>query len=190
MMVEADEAHSGNAAKTDRASAPTALLDELPYIAIIVLGLIGISWTSISSTPTATYWVILTPITAFICIAAGWRRAAPGRERVTMVATQIGQWASVLVGMYLITVSDTHGLLNSDAIGLMLLTLLALGVIISGLSLRAWKLCVTAAFLALAVPIIAWVERAGPLLLLLGGALIALGFLNFWVQTRVSRRAP
>jgi hypothetical protein len=66
----------------------------------------------------------------------------------------------------------------------MLLALLALGVFISGLHLRRGKLCVTGAFLAVAVPMIAWFEQAALLLLLLGGALIALAFLNWWVQAR------
>jgi hypothetical protein len=157
-----------------------SLLGELPYVAIIVLGLVGILWASVSSAPTATYWVILTPVTALICIAGGWRPLAEGGGRIPMITTQIVQWAAVLVAMYLITISDTRRLLNSDAIVLMLLTLLALGVMVSGLNLRAWKLCVTAMFLAIAVPITVWVERAALLLLVIGGALIALGFLNWW----------
>jgi hypothetical protein len=57
---------------------------------------------------------------------------------------------------------------------LILLTLIASGVFISGLYLRAWKLCVVAAFLAVAVPIVAWVEQAALLLLIIAGG-IALG---------------
>ena len=60
------------------------LLNELPYIAIIVLGLVGICWTSISGTPVTAYWVILTPICAFVCSAVGWRRDAGTGERVAM----------------------------------------------------------------------------------------------------------
>ena len=77
-----------------------------------------------------------------------------------MIAIQIVHLGAVLVAMYLVTVSDARRLLNSDAIGLMLLTLLALGVFDSGLNLRAWKLCVTGMFLAVAVPIVAWVDPA------------------------------
>ena len=70
-----------------------------------------------------------------------------------MVALQFGQWAAVLVAMYLIHVSNIDGLVTHDALGSILLTLLALGVFISGLDLRTWKLCVVGAFLALAVPL-------------------------------------
>ena len=89
-----------------------------------------------------------------------------------MVVTQVLQWAAVLVSMYLLTVSDVQRALAANATGLMLLTVLALGVFVSGLDLRAWKLCVTGAFLAVSVPAIAWIQHAALLLLLIGIALI------------------
>ena len=162
-----------------------SVVDNLPYVAIIVLGLIGISWANISQTPTATYWVILTPVIALICIVAGWRHTASG-ERLSMAVTQVLQWAAVLVSMYLLTISDVQRSLAANATGLMLLTVLALGVFVSGLDLRAWKLCVTGAFLAVAVPVIAWIQHAALLLLLIGIALIALLFLYWWIRDRTS----
>jgi hypothetical protein len=51
-----------------------------------------------------------------------------------MIATELGQWAAVLVAMYLLTISDVRSLVNSDAMGRMMLTLLALGVFVSGLN--------------------------------------------------------
>ena len=189
-MAEANPAHSESATKSGRAGAwAVGLLNELPYIAIIVLGLVGICWTSISGTSATAYWVILTPICAFVCSAVGWRRDAGRGERVAMIVTQIVKWAAVLVAMYLITISDTSKLLNSDARGLMLLTLLALGVFVSGIHLRAWRLCVTGAFLAVAVPIAAWFEQAALLLLLIGAALIPFGLARWWVRNRVLRSA-
>ena len=77
-----------------------------------------------------------------------------------MVAIQFGQWAAILAAMYLIYVSNVRGLVTSPALGSMLLTLLALGVFVAGLDLRAWKLCVAGVFLAIAVPIVTWFEQA------------------------------
>jgi Flp pilus assembly protein TadB len=165
-----------------------ALVDDLPYFAIIVLGLVGISWTSLARAPTATYWVYLTPIIGVVCIAAGWRQTQSG-ERIAMVVTQVLQWAAVLIAMYLITVANARQSLEANATGLMLLTLLALGVFVSGLNVRSWKLCVTAAFLALAVPMVAWVERAALLLVLVGVALIGLLILYWWLRERSRREA-
>jgi len=163
----------------------SALIDNLPFVAIIVLGLVGISWTSLSQTPSATYWVVVTPIVGLVCIAAGWRHAERG-ERVGMTIRQVLQWAAVLVAMYLVTVSDVQRSLNANGTGLMILTLLALGVFVSGVNLRAWKLCVTGAFLAVAVPAVAWIQDAALLLVLLGIVLIAALFAYWWFRDRTA----
>lgn len=163
-----------------------ALVDEFPFVAIIALALVGVSWTSLSSTPNTDYWVALTPILAVICIGAGWPQTLPG-ERTGMVITQVLEWAAVLVAMWLMSISIARGVFNSNEAGLMLLTLLALGVFVSGLNLRSWKLSLTGAFLAFCVPVAAWVEHAALLLLLVGLLLIALLFLYWWFFPR--RRA-
>ncbi len=156
-----------------------SLVHEAPYLLLIVLGLVGISWTSVARTPPTTYWVALTPVTALICIAAGWRHS-PSNARLRMAASQALHWAAVLVAMYLITVSDSRGTLSADATGLMLLTLLALGLFTAGLNLWSWQLCATGAFLGVAAPVLAWVEQAALLIMLaLGLVLVALGFLNW-----------
>jgi hypothetical protein len=159
------------------------LIDNLPYIAIIVLGLVGISRTSLSQTPSANYWLVVTPIIALVCIVAGWRHV-PSGERISMAVTLVLYWGAVLVAMYLLTVSDVERSLNANALGLMILTLLGLGVFGSGLNLRAWKLCLTGAFLAVAVSAIAWLQDATLLLMLIGLALIALLFGYWWLRDR------
>jgi hypothetical protein len=162
-----------------------AVLDNLPFVAIIVLGLVGSGWTSITSAPSARYWVIVTPLIAIICVAAGWREQASG-ERLRMVITQVLQWIAVLIAMYLLTISTVEQTLSANATGLMLLTVLALGVFVSGLHLASWKLCITGAFLAVSVPAIAWIQNAALLLLLAGVALIALLILYWWLRDRAA----
>jgi hypothetical protein len=157
------------------------LINDLPYAVIIVLTLIGVSWESISAAPKTTYWEYVTPVIGAICIVAGWRYT-PSGGRIAMVVIQVLQWAAVLVAMYLINETNAERSIESNATGLMLLTLLALGVFVSGLNLRAWKLCVTGAFLAVAVPIAAWVEESALLLLLIGVALIGLLVLYWWIR--------
>jgi hypothetical protein len=185
-MAEANSAPSDGAAEPRRTIDWASLLAQLPYFAIVILGLIGVCWTSFFRAPATNYWVIITPITALLCIAVGWRNLPQGRGRAAMIATQLGQWAAVLVAMWLVNVSDIRGLVNSDALGRMLLTLLALGVFVSGLDLRAWKLCVAGVFLAVAVPLVAWFEQAAVILLLIGGVLIALGLALWWARARLS----
>jgi hypothetical protein len=183
-MVDSNQAASRPYAKPPGRRSWISLLADVPYFAIVVIGIVGVCWTSFLRTPTATYWVTMTPISALLCIAVGWRHLPRGRGRFEMVAIQLGQWAAVLVAMYLIHVSNVSGLVTSDAFGSMLLTLLALGVFISGLDLRTWKLCVAGVFLAIAVPFVAWFEEAALFVFLIGVVLIALGLLAWWGAKR------
>jgi hypothetical protein len=128
----------------------------------------------------------MTPITALLCIAVGWPQLSRGRGRLDMIAIQLGQWTAVLVAMYLIHVSNVRGMVVSDALGSMMLTLLALGVFISGLDLRTWKLCLAGVFLAIAVPLVAWFEQAALLLFLIAAVLIALLLLLWWSRAKLS----
>jgi hypothetical protein len=165
-----------------------SLLAELPYFAIVVIGIVGVSWTNMLGVSVATYWVTMTPVAGLLCVCSGWVHLPRGRRRLEMVAIQIGQWAAVLVAMYLIHVSNADGLVTHDALGSILLTLLALGVFISGLDLRTWKLCVAGAFLALAVPFVAWFADAGLFIFLIGVVLIALGLLIWWATHQSPQR--
>src|SRR5690242_1556766 len=84
------------------------LLYELPYIAFIVLSLIGISWTSLSGMPSKAYWVFFTPVAAAICIVAGWRRCTSPIAYTRLMATQVLQWGAVWIAMYLMMLSDVR----------------------------------------------------------------------------------
>jgi hypothetical protein len=185
-MANVDSTPSGSVAEPRRGRNWFSLLAEAPYFAIVIIGVVGICWTSLFRTPTATYWVVMTPVTALLCIAVGWRNLPRGRGRFDMVAIQLGQFVAVLVGMYLIHVSNVQGQVTSDALGSMMLTLLALGVFVSGLDLRAWKLCVAGVFLAIAVPLVAWFEQAALFLFLIGAVLIALFLLLWWARAKLS----
>jgi hypothetical protein len=181
-MADASSTSSGGFAEPHRRGTRKwiSLLAELPYFAIVVIGIVGVSWTNLLGIPVATYWVIMTPIAALLCVLVGWGHLPRGRRRFEMVAIQLGQWGAFLVAMYLIHVSNVDGLVTHDALGSILLTLLALGVFISGLDLRTWKLCVAGAFLALAVPFVAWFADAALFIFLIGVVLIALGLLTWW----------
>jgi hypothetical protein len=185
-MANANTVPSGGVEDPRRGGNWVSLVAEAPYFAIVIIGVVGVCWTSLFSTPTATYWVVMTPITALLCIAVGWRNLPQGRGRFEMIAIQLGQWAAILVAMYLIYVSNVRGVVTSPALGSMMLTLLALGVFVSGLDLRAWKLCVAGVFLAIAVPLVAWFEQAALFLFLIGAVLIVLGVLLWWARARLS----
>lgn len=171
-----------------RSRLPMWVVRDLPYLALSILGIVGMCWTTLSTRPTAAYWAMLTPAAAVLCIVAGWGQFQGAGGWTRLVSSQVLQWIAILLAMYLVTISDVKGLLNDDATGLMLLTLLALGVFISGVYLWAWRLAVVGAFLAAAVPVTAWVEQAALLLSLIGLALIAIGILNWWLTSRAASR--
>ena len=89
-------------------------LRELPYFTIIVLGLIGISWTSVLRTPSATYWEFVTPIVAAICIWSGWNPDDTVRERVRLIVSQVLHWGAFLIAMALLLTTSTRGLLSVE----------------------------------------------------------------------------
>ncbi|HEX9169810.1 MAG TPA: hypothetical protein VF886_12925 [Roseiarcus sp.] len=185
-MTDAKSAPLNGAAEPRRTRKWVSLLAEAPYFAIVIIGIIGVCWTSFFRRPSADYWVIMTPVTALLCIAVGFHRMPHGRGRLETVAIQLAQWAAVLVAMYLINISNVGGLTTSDALGGMMLTLLALGVFISGLDLRAWRLGVAGLFLAIAVPLVAWFEQAALFLVFIGAVLIALGLIFWWARARLA----
>jgi hypothetical protein len=185
-MANSNTSPSGRVAERRRRRLWSSLLAEAPYLAIVIIGIVGICWTSFFRRPSADYWVIMTPVTALLCIAVGLGRAPHGRGRIETAAIQLAQWAAVLVAMYLINLGNVGGLTTSDALGGMMLTLLALGVFISGLDLRAWRLGVVGVFLAVAVPLVAWFEQAALLLVFIGAVLIALLLLLWWGRVKMS----
>jgi hypothetical protein len=185
-MANANSSPTAGVAEPRRRRLWISLLAEAPYVAIVIIGIVGICWTSFFRRPSADYWVIMTPVAGLLCVAVGLARAPHGRGRIETVAIQVAQWAAVLVAMYLINLSNVGGLNTSDALGGMMLTLLALGVFISGLDLRDWRLGVAGVFLAIAVPLIAWVEQAALFLIFIGAALIALFLFLWWVRAKLA----
>ena len=164
------------------------LVRELPYIALLVLGLFGVCWAGFAHRYATLYWVALTPVAALICVGVGWHRFRGTQQHMRLVLMQIGQWACVVAAMWLVSVSDLKDLLNDDATGLMMLTLLALGVSISAITLETWQFGVVALFLAAAVPTLAWVEAAAATLFVVGTGLVVVLLLAWYVRARLFRR--
>ena len=80
-MAEANSAPSERAVEPRRTRDWASLMADVPYYAIVVLGLIGVFWTTLFRAPATTYWVILTPIAALLCIAAGRAIRGAGGSR-------------------------------------------------------------------------------------------------------------
>ncbi|CAH2602361.1 conserved membrane protein of unknown function [Rhodovastum atsumiense] len=165
------------------------LAHDLPFILMLVLGVIGASWTSFMGRPAVWYWIVLAPVFGLVCIVAGWNNFDTPRERVGLVLLQALNWTAFLIAMYLLFLPEVRGVVNDNADGLSLLTLLALGTFVAGLLARTWRACLVGGFLALAVPAMAWLEQAVMVLALGALALVAFGAVVWRIQHRRLRVA-
>jgi hypothetical protein len=159
--------NDGATAGASRSRVVSFLRREWAYITMVTLVLFGVALTSISRPGMATYWVVLTPLFGLICVAARWRDVQDRKARWQLVQTQMLHWFGVILAMKLVFVSDVMKIMNSDASGLMVLTIFALGTFTAGILTGAWRICLIGVLMGLEVPAIAWLEESTLLLILL-----------------------
>ena len=152
---------------------------ELPFLAMLLLSFAGIAYTTFAQQSSVLYWEILVPIFAVICIVTGWYAAYDRREHWRLLWTQILHWGAFLAAMQLMLMPGVQRIMNTDANGLSVLILLALGTFVAGVHARTWQIGVVGIVLALGVPAIAWVEQSALLVLVAVLALIAI-VLGVW----------
>lgn len=161
-MVDATENGSSTEAELFR-----AFLKQLPYITMLGMALVGIGIASFTGRALDLYWIILAPAYGVMCIVAGWPHAQFREERFRLIWKQALHWATFLVAMLVVTSSEVRGVENNNSMGLNLMTILASGTFVAGVHAEAWQVCVVGALLALAVPVVAWVEQSALLFVLL-----------------------
>jgi hypothetical protein len=153
------------------------LLHDIPYIAMLLLALVGV----VLRLP-VIYWVILTPVFGVISIAEGRNHFVTRTERLGFVFRVTLDWCALLLAIYLLYNSGVQGVMNANATSLGMMTLLALGTFVAGVQARVWQICAVGGVLFLAVPGLGWLDQS-PLLLTAGTCLIiALGGVGWWVS--------
>ena len=155
-------------------------LRELPYVVVLILTLFGVAYASFSRQSMVGYWEFLAPVIGLLCVVIGWPHAPDKAARFRLIWTQALHWLAFLAAMNLLLLSGVASLLSPDAIGLTILTLLALGTFVAGVHIQAWQICSLGAVMALGVPAIAWIERSALLLMLVVIALAAIGAAFWW----------
>jgi hypothetical protein len=149
------------------------LVRDWPYIAMLVLAVVGVALASVALEPMTEYWEILVPLFAAVCV---WTRLRDSQQQ-KLVGRLIGiealHWGAVFVAMHLIFVPDVSQMMNADAAALMVLTILALGTFTAGAQIGAWRICLVGAVLAVGVPFVAWLDRATLLTTLTAIVLVA-----------------
>ncbi|HXY57454.1 MAG TPA: hypothetical protein VEH76_02635 [Methylocystis sp.] len=147
----------------------TFLVHNWPYILMLALALLGVAMTSVARQAMTTYWIVLAPVFALLSLYARWREAGTAESPWRLLRIEVFHWLAVMVAMYLAMIGSVKQMMNADASALMTLTILALGTFSGGLQIRSWRVCVVGGALAVGVPIIAWIETATLILLLLAG---------------------
>ena len=155
------------------------LLRDLPYAAMLLLGVGGLVLTSFRGA-TWYYWMMLAPIYALIVILSGWRHLETGAERMRLVVTQLLHWLAFLGAMWLMFLPEVRGVVNDNATSLALLILLALGTFVAGVHASSLKLCINGAVMALMVPAIAWLDQSALMLTIIALIVIAAAAIVLW----------
>jgi hypothetical protein len=160
------------------------LVEDSPYIAMLVLVLVGVT----VSMP-AAYWAVLTPVFGVICVVAGWRHFETREARLEMAYIQGLSWLALIFAIYVLYSNVVQGVLNENSTSLAMMTLLALGTFMAGLQARVWRICAVGAFILVAVPAIGWLHKSAVLLVVAALVVIAVGGLTWWVDQRRRRDA-
>jgi hypothetical protein len=163
------------------------LLRDLPYAAMLILGVGGLVLTSFRGQATYYYWMMLAPIYALIVVISGWRQLETGAERMRLVVTQALHWAAFVGAMWLMFLPEVRGVVNDNATSLTVLILLALGTFVAGVHAAVWRICAVGVFLALSVPAVAWVQESAMLLLVAALLIVLVGAAFWFMRWRESR---
>ena len=155
------------------------LVEDLPYIAMLLLALVGV----ILRLP-VVYWVVLTPVFGVICVVAGWRQFETRQARIQLVVTQALGWLSLIVAIYVLYNNGVQGVLNENSSSLAMITLLALGTVMAGLQAHVWRICAVGVILFVAVPAVGWLDQSAVLLMVATLGVIGIGGLTWWVDQR------
>jgi hypothetical protein len=161
------------------------VIETAPYIAFLILVLVGVAYTSVNRVASILYWQAVVPGFAVICIITGWSHVEPDRRsRIRLIRTQVLHWGAVFLVMRLVFVHDVQRMLDSDITGLVLLDLLALGTFLAGLYLNDWRLGVLGVFLGVASVAIAFLDTAAFSMLILAIFILLVFALWRWYVTK------
>lgn len=148
------------------------VIREIPFVAILVLTVLGVGYVAMTRHAIPFYWQGLAVFIAVVAIAIGWRRAETAGERWHVIWTQCLHWGAFLVVMNLVFLPSVQAITNADATSLTILLLLALGTFTAGVHTPSWHMCFNGVVMALSVPAIAWLDQSALLMTL--GVLVVL----------------
>jgi len=158
------------------------VLREAPYIAMLILALVGVLFDM-----SVGYWVILTPIFGLASIIAGWRRFSPEEGRKQIVGNLVLIWFGLILAIVAFYSTGVRTTMQGREQALGIMTLLAFGTFVAGTQVRVWQFCTVGILLYLAVMAMGWMGRS-PLVIIASIILvIAAGTFAWWLDWRTRR---
>lgn len=160
---------------------------QLPYLVALLLAIAGVAYTNVSHQPLTGYWEFLALAIGVVCVVTKWPEVDGRDNQFRLIWTQALHWIAVLVAMNIMLISGVQQLLPTPATGLVLLTLLALGTFLAGVSLLSVQISFLGLAMGAAVPAISWLKQS--IFFFLLGAVLLIGLaISFWL--RQDRRPP
>jgi hypothetical protein len=151
---------------------------KLPYIAVLLLTLFGVAYTSMAQQPLAGFWEALAVLVGVLCVTTAWSTIPDRAGRVQLIWKQAAHWATILFAMNIVLLSGVQKMLTSPATGLIILLLFAVGTFLAGIH-TSLQIVFLGFAMVLAVPAIAWLKQSALFLFLTAAAVIGVG-LALW----------
>ncbi len=149
------------------------LARRLPFIVVLALAVLGVAYMNVSNQALVGYWEFLASAMGVLCVVTEWDKCEDKSARYRLIGTQALHWVAILVTMNMVLYSSIQQMMPAPATSLILLTLLALGTFLAGVSLRSVEICFLGLAMAAAVPALAWLKQS--VLFLLLGAVFLIG---------------
>jgi len=163
----------------DRPRKVSFLRRKLPYVAVLLLAIVGVAYTNISHQSISGFWEFLAIAIGVVCVVTQWPNVDDRKARFRLIWTQALHWVTFLVIMNIMLLPHIQSMVPTPANSLVLLMLLALGTFLAGVNLLSLEICFLGLAMALSVPAIAWLKQSALFLLLAAVLLIGLG-ITFW----------
>jgi hypothetical protein len=151
---------------------------KLPYIAVLLLALFGVAYTSMAHQPIPGLWEALAIVVGVLCITTAWSTIPDRAGRVQLVWKQAAHWAAILFAMNIVLLEGVQKMLTTPATGLTILLLFAVGTFLAGLN-TSLQIAFLGFVMALAVPAVAWFKQSALFLFLVAAAIIGIA-LALW----------
>jgi hypothetical protein len=107
---------------------------QLPYIAVLLITLFGVAYTSMAHQPLVGFWEALAIAVGVLCVVTTWPTIPDRRGHVQLIWKQAAHWAAILVAMNIVLLPGVQRMLTAPATGLTMLLLLALGTFLAGIN--------------------------------------------------------